>query len=452
MIYRQLLSDLKRSGNFEILSASGGTFSYLEFAAMAENLAATLGQYSGEKVALYFQDSPLLVSLFFALDKLGCDVFLFGSENAPAFIQCAMDELGITICLTDQKELCSEPRFVWVEETTKDSIASAQATPNDSGCGQVVIFTSGTSGKPKGALHNWESLAAGIKIDERFCESRWLLTYGLTRFAGLQVFLQAFLNNGCLVLCNNSRPSDMLQTIMTERVEYLSGTPTFWRKLLATAPPEQLSAALLKQITLGGEIVSQGILNALRSSFPQAQITHIYASTEMGVCFAVRDGMEGFPVSYLQQNPDVQMEIRNGELYIRSKRAMKTYLAAHAEDHTGWFATGDLVEARNDRVYFLGRKSEIINVGGSKVYPAEVEEQIRLVPGVQDLRVFGVKSSFAGNLVSAEIVALPETDKEALKQAIQDRCNSTLPSHKRPRFIQFVDQLKETASKKIKRK
>jgi acyl-coenzyme A synthetase/AMP-(fatty) acid ligase len=450
MIYRELLHRQNDAPDWECVRSGSESLSFRRFYWEVEARAASLESHAEGRIGLCLEDGWQQLAWCFACDKLGCDVFLFGPDQSADFVAGALDELGIELCLTDRETPGSSDRFRQAGALAPMVQPAAKPAPNRSGEGQVILFTSGTSGKPKGAVHTWQSLAAGIKVDPRFQRTRWLLTYGLTRFAGIQVFLQAFLNSACLALARGS-PSEMIHAVATEGAEYISGTPTFWRKVLASIPLEDLRRLPVRQVTLGGEIVAQGVLNMLRSAFPEAQITHIYASTEMGACFSVRDGLEGFSVELLDGNSGVKMKIVDAELYIQSGRAMKKYLAAKPGGAEEWFATGDLVEIRDGRVCFLGRRSEIINVGGAKVYPAEVEEQIRAVPGVREARVFGTKSSFAGSLVSAEIVAAPQSNQDELKQRIFERCQANLPPHKRPRLIQFVEQLKETASKKLAR-
>jgi acyl-CoA synthetase (AMP-forming)/AMP-acid ligase II len=423
MIHRELIT---HTGPF--LSEPGRRLTYSETLQLADQLAAHNPSWANRKVGLYFSDGIDLVLHMLALDRLGADTFLFSPDMQPAEVAANIEELQIDFLLSNQPNL--------PKPTRQPASPSAES--------RVTLFTSGTSGKAKGALHTWTSLAAGIKRDARFKGTRWLLTYGLNRFAGLQVFLQCLLNGGCLVF----GPAEASH-LLTEQVQCISGTPTFWRKFLTLSSPEQVRDLPLKQITLGGEVVSQPILNALRAAFPNAQITHVYASTEMGVCFSVHDALEGFPASYLDRAGDATFRIENGELLIRSKRAMTRYLNARQEAGD-WFHTGDLVELKGDRVLFLGRRSEIINVGGSKVYPAEIEDIIRKIPGISECRVFATKSSFAGNLVSAEIVPTPGADTAALKTSINAACEH-LASHKRPRLITFVSALKENDSRKIVR-
>jgi long-chain acyl-CoA synthetase len=100
-----------------------------------------------------------------------------------------------------------------------------------------------------------------------------------------------------------------------------------------------------------------------------------------------------------------------------------------------------MVDVGEDRVHFVGRKTEMINVAGSKVFPVEVERVIRIVPGVSDVRVFGKASSIAGELVACEIVAAPNQDRETLRKAIVRTCHASLASHQQPRIINLVDRI-----------
>jgi acyl-CoA synthetase (AMP-forming)/AMP-acid ligase II len=209
------------------------------------------------------------------------------------------------------------------------------------------------------------------------------------------------------------------------------------------------------QITLGGEVVDQSILDYLRKCFPKARIVHIYATTELGRCFSVTDGMEGFPDKFLQDpSPEgVEMQIREGELLVRSSNAMKGYgfNSLPTNPERGWFTTGDLVATVGDRVVFTGRKNDIINVGGNKVHPLEVERVIRSVPGVCEIRVFAKRSSIFGQLVACDIVSDKSWNNRELEDAVQRICKAKLSAHQRPRVIRIVDRIELSPAQKIVR-
>ena len=253
----------------------------------------------------------------------------------------------------------------------------------------------------------------------------------------------------------NMDPREIAQFMVDTGVQFISATPSYWRRLLMFADGDVLRRVPLTQITVGGEVVDQQVLDKLRQCFPGVRLVHIYATTEMGRCFSVSDGMAGFPVSYLHTKlrDGAELKSQNGELFVRSPNSMCMYdpLSSHGLPSTEWFATGDLVELRDDRVYFIGRKSDMINVAGAKVYPVEVERIIRSIPGVFDVRVFGKSSSIAGELVVCEVVAAMDQDPEMLREAIMKACHSKLSSHQRPRLIKVVDRLELSAAAKTLR-
>jgi acyl-coenzyme A synthetase/AMP-(fatty) acid ligase len=311
----------------------------------------------------------------------------------------------------------------------------------------VVLFTSGTSGKPKAALHRWETLLGRVHQSPSLASSRWLLAYPFTAFAGLQVVLTALANGATLVLAEGD-PGARLGVAGAEGATHISATPTFFRLALATAS-EGMAAFAPQQLTLGGEVVDQPVLDALRARFPAARITHIYASTEMGTCFSVHDGRAGFPAAWLDSDATpVRLRVEDGELMIKSPFAMRGYVGQAAHDG-GWYRTGDHVQIEGDRVFFGGRAGERINVGGRKVAPARVEEAVLAVPGVAAVRVSGRPSSLAGQLVQAHVVLAPGVEAAPVRLAILEHTQKVLQSHEVPRTIRFVPALEQTASGKL---
>jgi len=324
----------------------------------------------------------------------------------------------------------------------------------------VGLLTSGTTGNPKCVQHDWERLALAVRTKERYRGRRWLMGYHITNFAGTQVFLQCFMNGGCMVLPSDSPPGASLDAEMiTENdVDYLNCTATYARRLLLTMPPGVVGS--LKHITLGGEIVDQSVIDSLKKKFPNAKISHIYASTELGSSIEVRDEREGFPLKLID---NVNLKIIDGELHLRpSGRAMIGYLDqadGHStasfklpvEGETSWVPTGDLIEVKDNRALFLGRKDLVVNVGGFKVNPFTVEAVIREIDGVHEVLITAQKSPIVGNLLKAVVVARPGRDTQDLKMQILNHCKKRLPYYSVPRLFELTEQLKYTTSNKIKR-
>jgi acyl-CoA synthetase (AMP-forming)/AMP-acid ligase II len=323
-----------------------------------------------------------------------------------------------------------------------------------------VLLTSGTSGAIKLAQHSLASLTQSTRSEKHLGTGiRWGTLYDLTRFAGVQVFLQAVLGGAGLILTRTDQGlTDRLGILSDRGVTHLSGTPSLWRRVLMSPLVHRLA---LRQITLGGEIADQAILDGLRGAFPCARITHIYASTEAGVGFSVNDGRAGFPTELLHTPPSgVELRVSEGRLWVRSARAAQRYIA-HDQTLTnadGFIDTGDAVELRNGRYYFLGRASGAINVGGMKVRPEEVECIINAAPDVYESRVYARKNPFTGHVVVADVVLRSErgevsgSTREADARArIINLCRDQLLPHMVPAVIRFVGAVKVGAAGKVGR-
>jgi acyl-CoA synthetase (AMP-forming)/AMP-acid ligase II len=317
-----------------------------------------------------------------------------------------------------------------------------------------IIPTSGTTGTPKLVSHTLMTLTRTARGGGDAPRQRWGLLYDLARFAGLQVFFQAFLSGSRLIGTDPGRGlGAQVAALAAAGCTALSATPTLWRKILMSGASNALP---LRQITLGGEIADAAVLAALARAYPAARITHIYASTEVGVGFPVHDCREGFPVDY-EIHPPRGIEIRvDGDdvLWLRPARAGQFFVDGDGTlvDDAGWINTGDLVRRAGDRYLFLGRASGAINVGGNKVFPEEVERIVREMPGVALALVKARRSSITGALVEAVIV--PDStvsDRKALARDVQRNCRERLPAYKVPVIVMISDALETASTGKIMR-
>ena len=262
--------------------------------------------------------------------------------------------------------------------------------------------------------------------------------------------MHVFAARATLVTAATLKPTDALQAMVEHGTTHASGTPTFWRFLLAAARGLELPP--LVQITLGGEAVPPDVLDDLRTAFPDARISQIYAATEFGQTGSVRDDLHGLPASVLERgdDADVAMKVVDGELWVRSRVGMLGYYGEEPVDPDGWRPSGDLVEVVDGRIRFVGRTSETINVGGVKVHPLPIEERVSKVPGVVGARVFGRPNRLTGHIVAVEFIADDTSDPDDLKEAIRDAC-SDLPAAANPRSIRQVDSLPTLGGKILRR-
>jgi len=319
-----------------------------------------------------------------------------------------------------------------------------------------IMLTSGTTGTPKMVVHTLDSLTAAIKIDrDRNDPIVWGTFYDIRRYGGLQIFLRAVLGGTSFVLSDAAEPmAAHLKRLGRHRVTHLTGTPSHWRWALLTPGARAIAP---KYVRLSGEIADQAILDNLRAFFPSAKIGHAYASTEAGVGFEVDDEREGFPAGMIGSGA-VDMKVVDGSLFIRSIRTAARYLGCETGpllDADGFADTGDIVELRDDRYFFIGRRGGIINVGGLKVHPEEVEAVINRHPEVSMSLVRSRKNPITGAIVVADVVLRAEHGEAeraaALKREIMQACRDRLPQHKVPAAIRFVPTLDVSATGKMSR-
>jgi acyl-coenzyme A synthetase/AMP-(fatty) acid ligase len=322
-----------------------------------------------------------------------------------------------------------------------------------------ILLTSGTTGLPKLVVHTLPSLAGAIERHNAATgQIVWSTFYDIRRYGGLQIFLRALLTGTSLVLSSaQESTADFLDRASSHGVTHISGTPSHWRRALMS-PAAHLIAP--EYIRLSGEIADQAILNNLKLVYPQARIAHAFATTEAGVAFDVNDGIAGFPASAIAHTPNVEMKIEDRSLYIRSDRTSSRYLGGHApilRNADGFVDTGDLLELRDGRYYFVGRRDGVINIGGLKVYPEEVEAVINRHPAVQMSLVKTKKNPVTGAIVIADVVLKTSEqsagrDVRELQHEILLLCRDALSTHKIPAAINFVSSLAVAESGKLTRR
>jgi acyl-coenzyme A synthetase/AMP-(fatty) acid ligase len=336
---------------------------------------------------------------------------------------------------------------------TKTNFETMSDDKNDHS--EIVLATSGTSGTPKLVKYSISKLTATCQKDIiRGAEFVWGLTYDLNRFAGIQVYIQAICSGSSIAVSEASQSMQEIITCFTvNHVNALSATPSFWRKVLMLPDSRNLR---VKRITLGGEISDQSIIDGLRNYFPESKLVHIYASTEAGVGFVVKDNKKGFPASYLN-SPElaVNLKVVDNILWIKSKNSLDKLISGNIEiDFDGYINSGDIVDVKNDRVLFMGRDSGSLNVGGNKVMPEEVEQVLNNIDKVQLSKVYGKKNPILGTVVTADIVLSEQgkvLDKKALKQTIINFCKPRLAAYKIPVTFKIVENIDINENGKIVR-
>jgi acyl-CoA synthetase (AMP-forming)/AMP-acid ligase II len=287
----------------------------------------------------------------------------------------------------------------------------------------------------------------------------WSTFYDIRRYGGLQIYLRAVLSASPLVLSSAGEPTrEFLARAGAAGVTHISGTPSHWRRALMSGDTSLIAP---EYVRLSGEVADQTVLDNLRAAYPNARIAHAFASTEAGVAFDVNDGLAGFPAALVGTSSGaIEMKVQDGTLWIRSGRTAARYLGgdpAPLAAGDGYVDTGDLVELIDGRYYFRGRRGGIINVGGLKVYPEEVESVLNADPRVRMSLVKARRNPLTGSLVVAEVVLCDagssmDTERaEAVKNDLLSACRRTLPAHKVPALLRFVPALELSAAGKLVR-
>lgn len=306
---------------------------------------------------------------------------------------------------------------------------------------QIEIYTSGTTGRPKKVTQTLKNIARAVKVDTLFHNKTWGFAYNPTHFAGLQVFFQAFFNQNTLVYLFNKDYSLVNDDFARYKITHLSCTPTFMKMLI---PNIETTMGNVENLTFGGEKFDPKLERIVSKKFPNASIKNIYASTEAGSLLRSEGEFFVIPKRYV----DV-VKIENKELLIHKELLG---ISNSFELIDCWYKTGDLVEFIDDEKFkFVNRKSEMINVGGYKVNPSEVEGVISEIEGVKDVIVFGRKNSVLGSIIVANIIKEDKEDPIKLKKRIKNIVSNSLQDFKIPRKISFVDSFQLTRTGKIKK-
>jgi acyl-coenzyme A synthetase/AMP-(fatty) acid ligase len=426
-----------------------GSSTYGELLEDARRIARALTDRGIARFAVVEPDAAWILRLLAGAALAGVEPCQYQADTAPAEFADQAETLGHDVVVTRRTDL--EGGFQVVDPQELLGSERYDGTPADAQ--PVLIRTTGTTGLPKAARHDWNVLGRPVERLAPRPAQRWLLAYGPHQFAGIQVLLHVLASRATLVAPFPRQPRDGLEALTSSGVTCLSATPTYWRFLLAEARARQAELPDLEQITLGGEASPGDLLDELRATFPGARISQVYASTEFGSVTSVRDGLPGFSVDALhsEANPTSNLRVQDDELWVRASAGMLGYAdgsgVAGVDDE--WRPTGDIVAIEDGRVHFRGRTSEVINVGGVKVAPLPVEERIVALESVALARVFGRPNRLTGAIVAAEVEptgGVQGTDLDALRKQIRTAV-SDLPRPWHPRSIAFVDTIQTRGDK-----
>jgi acyl-coenzyme A synthetase/AMP-(fatty) acid ligase len=401
------------------------------------------GIVAGQVVALEGDYSPAACALLLALVERGAVVVPLSGVTArerDEFIDTAEVQAIVRLADGEGREIVRLDRPVTHPLTRR---LVAEGHPG------LVLFSSGATGKSKAALHDFVPLLEKFRTRRRAL--RTLVFLLLDHIGGINTLFHTLANGGTIVVAGARDPDGVCAAIARHRVQLLPTSPTFLNLLLISEAHRRHDLSSLELITYGTEVMPESTLARLHEVLPGVRLQQTYGLSEVGILRSksrdsgslwVKVGGEGF-----------ETKIVDGVLWIRAHSAMLGYLNAPSPfDAEGWMNTQDMVEVDGEYIRILGRKTDIINVGGQKVYPAEVESTLLQMANVEDVAVFGEKNPITGQIVVARIKLREPEPLAALRQRLRAFCRGRLAAYKIPMRIVLTEHRQHGARfKKMRR-
>ncbi|MBO9553669.1 fatty acid--CoA ligase family protein [Cellulomonas sp.] len=302
----------------------------------------------------------------------------------------------------------------------------------EAGVPGLVLFSSGTTGRSKASVLDLTRILERYVADRP--AQRILSFLNLDHIGGINTLLHTLGSGGTVVTVPDRTPDEVLATIERHRVNVLPTTPTFLTMLLISGAVDRYDLSSLTHITYGTEPMPAQTLRRLAEALPDVTLKQTYGLSELGILATKSRGNDSLWVKLGGEGFDYK--ILDGVLWIRSRMAMLGYLNADAPfDEDGYFNTQDAVRVDGEYLQILGRKSEIINVAGEKVYPNEVESVLLELDNVLDVTVSGLPSPVTGQVVQAGLLLAEPEDPRALRRRVDAHCRNRLEPFKIPAKI-----------------
>ena len=391
---------------------------------------ADRGVGPGHVVALIGSFSPNACAALVALARIGAIVVpltpIMRAQH-DKFIEIAEASLSVEFDDADQPSFFAHDRAV-TNPLTKKLV--------ERGNPGLVIFSSGSTGAPKGILHD---LAAILEKFEKVRQKKTTLTFLLfDHIGGIDTLFNTFASGGTVVTVPNRDPETVCRAIARHRVHTLPTSPTFLNLLLMSGVIEQHDLSSLKVIAYGTEPMPESTLKRLHEFLPDVALVQTYGMSELGVLRSRSRDSQSLWIKFTGEG--FETKIVDGILWVRAKTAMMGYLnAPDLFDKDGWLNTQDAVEVDGDYLRILGRATELINVGGQKVYPAEVENFLLQLENVEDVAVFGKKHPMMGQVVAARFKLKEPEPLDGFKRRMMAFCRERMANYQVPRVVELTD-------------
>ena len=383
-------------------------------------------------VAVEADFSPHATTILLSLIELGCIIVPLTESVAhkkDEFKEIA--EVEAVIILKDDDSF----NFVLTKKkATHDMLTRLKADAHPG----LILFSSGSTGKSKAAVHDFLPLLNKFKIERKCMKMVTFLLFD--HIGGVNTMLYVLSNAGCIITLHSRRPEYVCKVIEKYQAEVLPTSPTFINLLIVSEAYKQYDISCLKLVTYGTEVMPESTLLRFRELFPNIKMLQTYGLSEIGIMRSKSKSSDSLWVKI--GGEDFQTRVVDGILEIKAQSAMLGYLNAQSPfTEDGWFHTGDSVIVDGEYMKILGRKSEIINVGGLKVYPVQIESVLQMIEGVEDVSVSGEENILTGQMVKAKVkISTNETTSE-FKRRMKLFCKGKLENFQIPQKVVLVDEI-----------
>lgn len=399
---------------------------------ISSKVVVILGDYSFYNLALFFalyENKNIIVPITSNIKKVQDD---FIEES---FCQ--------TIIKTDEKNLLIQNLKTIFSHNMIDNLREK----NSSG---LILFSSGSTGKPKAMIHNLDTLIDSFK-DKKEKSMNMLVFLMFDHIGGLNTVFNALCMGACLIIPKIKDAKTICELIEKYKIMVLPSSPTFLNLILISEEYKNYDLSSLRMITYGTETMPQSLLLKLKEVFPKVKFLQTFGTSETGI--STTSSKSSNSLFMKLEDINGEYKIVENELWLRSKTQVLGYLNASMDSFTsdGWFKTGDLVEVDGEYIKIIGRAKEVINVGGQKVLPAEVESIILEMEEISDCMVYGEKNAITGQTVVCDVVL--NKNIENIKKRVRVFCKDRLDAYKIPTKVNVVDKTNfSDRFKKIRRK
>ena len=399
---------------------------------ISSKVVVILGDYSFYNLALFFalyENKNIIVPITSNIKKVQDD---FIEES---FCQ--------TIIKTDEKNLLIQN----LKTTFSHNMIDNLREKNSSG---LILFSSGSTGKPKAMIHNLDTLIDSFK-DKKEKSMNMLVFLMFDHIGGLNTVFNALCMGACLIIPKIKDAKTICELIEKYKIMVLPSSPTFLNLILISEEYKNYDLSSLRMITYGTETMPQSLLLKLKEVFPKVKFLQTFGTSETGI--STTSSKSSNSLFMKLEDINGEYKIVENELWLRSKTQVLGYLNASMDSFTsdGWFKTGDLVEVDGEYIKIIGRAKEVINVGGQKVLPSEVESIILEMEEISDCMVYGEKNAITGQTVVCDVVL--NKNIENIKKRVRVFCKDRLDAYKIPTKVNVVDKTNfSDRFKKIRRK